>query len=379
MAVSACFITRNHAHTLGRAIRSVAGLAQEVLVGDTGSTDRTTEVAGERGARLIPISWADDFSAACNTVISAATGDWILWLNPDEELEASAIPLLNDAAADPNVFAWQLRVRQETSADRPGEGLLGWEFRLYRRDVAVRYQGRLHPNFLTPLPVIAANRNQPVAAVDAVIRRHAYLSTPTPDRMRWVVRLLEAELRDRPGQVGYLIELGRNLLWLNDPRGHEVLDQAAELVKQAGGNPHPPSDWVGSLIEYLLTVSPEQSRSAIDRAEVRDWAARWFPNTPPVVWAVAGERFASGKYAAAAGLLERLVQMGRTGDYETAGGFNPNIIGSNARQNLGLCYLHLGRWDAARACFLELMNDPVCRNAALLGFQLAERRERPAR
>lgn len=107
-------------------------------------------------------------------------------------------------------------------------------------------------------------------------------------------------------------------------------------------------------------------------------AAKWFPNSPPVVWAAAAERFAAKDYPAAAGLLDRLVDMGRTGRYDPAGGFAPDIIGPAARMNLGMCYLHLGRWDEAKACFGGLLNDPAHRERAAQGFALADRRERPA-
>lgn len=378
MAVTACFVTRNHAETLRRAIRSVAGLANEIVVVDTGSTDDTLLVAAEASARVVPFVWADDFAAACNAAVAAATGDWILWINPDEELERVGLPLLTAAAADPGLFAWRVRVRQETHADRPGHGTLGWEYRLFRRDPAVQYIGRLHPEFVTTLGDLAASRGLSVASAEAVIRRHAYLSTPTADRMRWVIRLLEAELRDRPGQVGYMIELGRNYLWLNDPRGHEVLAHAAEAVNRLAEASVPPSPWVGSLIEYLLSVSPHFSRTLVTRETARAWAARWFGRTPPVVWAVAGERYAAKDYWAALPLLESLVQMGRTGEYIAGHGFSTDIIGPAAIQNLGLCYLQLSRWDDARTCFTQLFNHPVQDGPARQGANLALLQQRPA-
>ncbi len=378
MTVTACFVTRNHDQSLGRAIQSITGCASEVIVADTGSTDRTTVVAAELGARVVPITWDDDFAAACNEAVAAATGDWILWLNPDEEVEAGGLPAVAAATTDTAMFAWRVKVRQLHRPDDLGKGKDGRQLRLFRRDPAVRYRGRLHPTFAPPLEEIAAARGQRIGTTPVVIRRHAYLSTPTPDKMRWVVRLLEAELRDRPGQLGFLIELGRNLLWLNDPRGHEVLGEATEQVRGLARNPATPSPWVGSLIEYLLAVSPEHLRSTITRAEVRDLASRWFPGTPPVIWAVAGERFAAGDYSAAATLLERLVQMGRTGVYDQAGGFAPEIISAAAILNLGLCYLHLERWDDARACFVQVVDDPERRDAALRGYRLAELRQRPS-
>lgn len=378
MALSVCLVTRNHGPSLGRAIRSVAGLAAEVVVADTGSTDDTVDVAKQNNARVVSIGWADDFSAACNSALDAATGDWILWLNPDEEVEPAGVELMAEAVADPAAFAWQALVREQLRRDDPQYGTSGWQIRLYRRDPAVRYRGRLHPAFVQPLDTLARDRGLWIKATNAVIRRHAYLSSPTPDKMRWVVRLLEAELRDRPGQIGFTIELGRNLLWLNDPRGHEVLAQAAEQVRPhaAAGSPSAPSPWVGSLIEYLLSVSAGQSRSGVTRAEARAWAGAWFAKSPPVIWAVASERYAAGDYAIAADHLQRLVEIGRTGGY-VGEGFDPVILGASAVQNLGLCCLHLGWWDEAKVCFTEAAHDPAFREVAAWGLHLAVARQRP--
>lgn len=78
MSLSVCLLTRNEASTVGRAIRSVSGLADEVLVADTGSTDGTADVAANAGANVSQIAWDDDFAAGRNHVIQRAAGEWIL-------------------------------------------------------------------------------------------------------------------------------------------------------------------------------------------------------------------------------------------------------------------------------------------------------------
>ena len=55
---------------------------------DTGSTDRTREIAAENGARVFEFAWCDDFAAARNESLRHATGQWIFWLDGDEWLDA---------------------------------------------------------------------------------------------------------------------------------------------------------------------------------------------------------------------------------------------------------------------------------------------------
>src|SRR3974390_1612326 len=77
-------IVRNEEQTLGRCLDSVRGLAEEIVVVDTGSTDRTREIAAARGARVVEFPWCDDFAAARNESLRQATGPWVLWLDADE-------------------------------------------------------------------------------------------------------------------------------------------------------------------------------------------------------------------------------------------------------------------------------------------------------
>ena len=81
-----CMIVRDEAANLPACLDSVAGLADEIVVVDTGSIDATREIARSRGARVIEAAWTGDFAAARNLALGAATGAWILVLDADEAL-----------------------------------------------------------------------------------------------------------------------------------------------------------------------------------------------------------------------------------------------------------------------------------------------------
>ena len=63
-----------------------ANWRHQIVVVDTGSTDRTVEIAKEHGAEVFQFAWSDDFSAARNAALEHVTGDWVLSLDADEEL-----------------------------------------------------------------------------------------------------------------------------------------------------------------------------------------------------------------------------------------------------------------------------------------------------
>src|ERR1700730_15626481 len=85
--VSLCLIARNEEANLPACLESAADLVDEIVVVDTGSTDRTKEVAARFGARIYDFAWVDDFSAARNESLRHASGDWIFWLDADDRLD----------------------------------------------------------------------------------------------------------------------------------------------------------------------------------------------------------------------------------------------------------------------------------------------------
>ncbi len=76
MTTSLCLMVRNEEAALPGCLQSAADLADEIIVVDTGSTDRTKEIAANFGAKVFDFPWCDDFAAARNECIRHATGEW---------------------------------------------------------------------------------------------------------------------------------------------------------------------------------------------------------------------------------------------------------------------------------------------------------------
>ncbi len=93
MKLSVAIITHNEAANLGRTLNSVKPLVGdgkgEIIVTDSGSTDRTLEIARSFGAKVFVEEWKG-YAAQKNSAIDKATGDWILSLDADEELGDAA-------------------------------------------------------------------------------------------------------------------------------------------------------------------------------------------------------------------------------------------------------------------------------------------------
>lgn len=86
ISISLCMIVRDEAEVLERCLKSVADICDEIVIVDTGSTDKTKEIAYKFTNKVLDFKWIDDFSAARNFAFSQATKDYIFWLDADDVL-----------------------------------------------------------------------------------------------------------------------------------------------------------------------------------------------------------------------------------------------------------------------------------------------------
>ncbi len=98
--ISACMIVKNEEEFLPNCLNSIKDAVDEIIIVDTGSTDNTVTIAKEFKAKVHHHPWNDSFSEARNHCLNHASGDWILQIDADEELEQADIPKLRLAISD---------------------------------------------------------------------------------------------------------------------------------------------------------------------------------------------------------------------------------------------------------------------------------------
>ncbi len=95
IAISLCMIVKNEEAVLGRCLDAVKDIVDEIIVVDTGSTDKTKAIAASYKAKVFDFKWIDDFAAARNFAFEQASQEYILWLDADDIiLEADQIKLI---------------------------------------------------------------------------------------------------------------------------------------------------------------------------------------------------------------------------------------------------------------------------------------------
>lgn len=140
MKLSLCAIAKNEEASLPQCLNSVKDVVDEMVVLDTGSSDRTPEIARELGARVHHFDWSNDFAAARNESLKYVTGDWVLVLDADEVLAPEIIPEMKQAMESDRYLLINL-VRQEVGASQSPYSLVS---RLFRNHPAIRFEHPYH-------------------------------------------------------------------------------------------------------------------------------------------------------------------------------------------------------------------------------------------
>lgn len=143
--LSLCMIVKNEEDVLERCLSSVSDIVDEMIIVDTGSTDKTKDIAKEFNCFIYDYNWIDDFAAARNYSFSKATKDYILWLDADDVLlESDCIKLkVLKGKMDLDVDSYSMFYHYAT--DEHGNVTLRFRRnRIVKRERAFKWHGFVH-------------------------------------------------------------------------------------------------------------------------------------------------------------------------------------------------------------------------------------------
>jgi len=152
--LSVVIITKNEASVITACLDSVIGLADEVVVLDSGSTDGTSEFCSTRGARVIETEWIG-FGLQKNRAVSVAANDWVLCLDADERVSPELSVSIKKVLVEPEYSAYQFPRRNRFLGRylRHGEGYPDWSLRLFDRRVAHWSSDAVHEKVICEAPI----------------------------------------------------------------------------------------------------------------------------------------------------------------------------------------------------------------------------------
>ncbi|MCW2278815.1 glycosyltransferase [Heliophilum fasciatum] len=165
MRVSIFVIAKNEEENLPSCLKSVKRIASEIIVVDTGSTDKTVEVARQFGAKVFNYLWDGNFANARNFAMSKCKGDWIIMLDADEYFDEKSIPIIRKAiqSSHPkkNDAIAALLLNIDTDTGNTIDSVVS--VRIFRNSSRVHFVGRVHERLLhvdgSPIVVIGPIEN----------------------------------------------------------------------------------------------------------------------------------------------------------------------------------------------------------------------------
>jgi hypothetical protein len=225
--LTACIILKDEEPSLPRCLESLQGLADEVIVVDTGSTDRSAEIALRYGAKVKSFPWSNDFSAARNEAMRHATGNWVLMIDADEWLEADGRReircIVNGEGRVPQLL------RQVTRAAREPQGVEQLKVRLFPNSLGLKFAGAISETLVD----VAGNRVS--AQPTGVVLRHWGGRSGRRQRHGRVLKLLETAVDQQPENVALALDLCRAYLDLGLAANAEKSAQNA--IDDVAGRP----------------------------------------------------------------------------------------------------------------------------------------------
>jgi tetratricopeptide (TPR) repeat protein len=192
LRLSLCMIVKDEEEMLPRCLAAAAPAVDEIVIVDTGSSDRTIEIAREFGATVVERAWTGSFADARNVSFDAATGDWLMFLDADEVLVEEDVDRLRALRGKSWREAFYLSEISYTGELGDGTASTHTALRVFRARPQYRFSGSLHEQIAQTLPLHLPER---IEATDIRVEHFGYLGAvrDAKEKSRRNIELLLAQ------------------------------------------------------------------------------------------------------------------------------------------------------------------------------------------
>ncbi len=338
LRLSLCMIVRDEEEMLPRCLAAVADAVDEIIIVDTGSVDRTIEIARSFGAQVLEREWTGSFADARNASFDAASGDWILYLDADEVLVADDAAKLRGLTGRTWREAFYLVETNFTGDMTDGTAVTHNALRVFRNRPQYRFEGRLHEQIAQHLPAGLPER---LEQSSIRVEHYGYLGAvrDAKEKSRRNIDLLLAAQAESDRPTPFLhFNLGSEYAAAGDaPAALGEFESAWRLI-QAESDDGSAYEFTPSLVSRLVKALRICGRpqEAIDRANE---GLRLFEGFTDLVYEQATSLLALNRSDEAIAHFERCIEMGDAPSRYTAtvgcGTYLPRIALAELQLNRG--------------------------------------------
>ncbi|MGO4110726.1 tetratricopeptide repeat-containing glycosyltransferase family 2 protein [Paenibacillus sp. YAF4_2] len=230
--ISLCMIVKNEEKYLSGCLNSVQGIADEIIIVDTGSTDETIAIAKRYGAVVIQSEWEHDFAKARNRGVERASGEWILFLDADEQLDEATKPQLLEYVRHADMSALLLQIRNQIGPEHDQGSTIHPVLRMFRNDPGHRFEGRIHEQI--SFSILRTNPSARFHLTDVIIHHYGYRTQVVAEKnkLQRNMELLELVLAEEPDNTFHRYNIG--VEYLRNNRAADALE-AFRIAKRSAG------------------------------------------------------------------------------------------------------------------------------------------------
>jgi tetratricopeptide (TPR) repeat protein len=348
--LSASMIVRNEERHIERCLTSIRDIVDEIVVVDTGSTDRTPEIARDLGATVSEFPWCDDFAAARNVALERSKGRWVFYVDADEAVQP-------DAAAR-GALEKVLARRRNVGVYVMLQTRIGytpyWEMRIFRNAPSVRFQGIIHETIWPALETYRFTRMGRYDYSTLYLEHIGYEGTQDHKYAR-NLPLLERAIEINPKHIYCRHHLGRIHLGMgNEDEARAAWQAAIDIVRRKRATA--PED----LLPYasMADLEVEKGDAAAALALLEE-ARKRFRSQPPLDWLEGRALMEDKQYEPAIAAFNRLLDERRQTKARHYHGFDQRMFSAWPHEAIATCCFQLGRYgDAVRHFDQALEADP---------------------
>jgi GT2 family glycosyltransferase/tetratricopeptide (TPR) repeat protein len=335
--VTACLIVKNEEQMLGACLESVRDAVDEIVVYDTGSIDRTVQIARDAGATVVEGKWEDSFAAARNAALLHATGEWVLSIDADERLQTHPDVLRAQLTAPhSDVEAYLVAIENLHGPGNPRS--VHTAIRMFQRRAAT-WRHRLHEQV-----VAAADPARPLRTAylsGARLIHHGYIAEVFDNRNK-ADRNLELALAGLDDG-----ELDRSYALMNLGRALESAGQSEEAVERLSEAADSAADAITRRLAVTNLVYILGRMGRFEEALARLKELRRLSRSQVAADLAEGRtRLAMGETREGLAILARIPSRGRDDDGMEYG---PHVVAAIRGEALG----SLGRFGEAADVVLD--------------------------
>jgi glycosyltransferase involved in cell wall biosynthesis len=346
--LSLCMIVKNEAHQLRRCLTSVQPWVDEIILVDTGSEDDTVAIAGEFTPHVYAVEWQQDFAAARNYSLQWATGEWIFYIDADEELIVTDSHWRSQLL-DQGIDCFSV-LRQEAGTHHNWSDFANVRFA--RRQPGLRFVGALHEQLNTAQGKVGALKG--IHLLHHNQQTQEQFLKKIRDRN---IPILEQMVQRGDRRLMNLVCLGDHYAACGQTEQsrdwyHQALDAIAEDIEQQRLPQE--TTWLRHLL-FWATYTAFEAKDYDTAQYYASYGLKYFNAYPPLLYAAGLIVFELGLPRGALPYFHRCLDLFSRGTYDRSEPFDRQWMTTQPAYSLGFTYMTLQEQERAITYFQKTL------------------------